>query len=328
MATSPHAASPVALAPGATLQNGRYRIGAVLGQGGFGITYRATHPLHDDVVLKELFLSSPPFVCVRAAGGAVQPQFDAGQFERFRERFLEEARQLARLRAVPGVVDVLDYFEENGTAYFTMPFVSETTLQALAPLPEARALRYIEQVGEALATLHQQNVLHRDVKPSNILITPEDRAVLIDFGAARQFVENEISSQTAMYSPGYGAPEQAVPSARRGPFTDVFALAGTLYYCLSGHRPPTSQERDLSGFRPLRERVPTASPAVDAALTRALQLNPEQRFPTVAAFLAALQPGDDDATRAVPPGPGRAHPHGPDSQRSYPGTRPAGFGVL
>ena len=174
MTTSEAFSGQLHLPTGALLQDGKYRIVRVLGQGGFGITYLAEHKNFGEVALKELFLSSGSAHCSRenTTQRHVVAHFDRTQFEDFKKRFLDEARTLYRLRDVKGVVKVIDIFEENSTVYFSMEYLEGDKLEEYVKkrkyLSEHEGIKIIESVAKTLSAIHKRNVLHRDIKPSKI----------------------------------------------------------------------------------------------------------------------------------------------------------------
>ncbi len=182
----------------------------------------------------------------------------------------------------PNIVPVYDYFNENNTAYMVMKFISGVTMDkylamAGGRLPEAEAINYTVQVGEALKVLHAANILHRDIKPNNIIRTSAGQAVLIDFGSAREFALDRTVMQTALTTMGFAPPEQFVAFGRKGPYTDIYALAATCYYLLTG--------------RIITDRLDpnAASPNLIAALRHGLANNPADRPQTIAQFVDELQ---------------------------------------
>lgn len=286
------------LQKGARLQNGKYTIERVLGQGGFGITYLAQHSLFGQVALKELFLNHAAQMYCTRQGNTVLPKFDSVQFDGFKVKFLDEARTLARFKDVEGIVKVLDYFEENGTAYFSMEYINGQTLEDLIEakkaqhggfMKEAEAVAIIEQVGKVLSVVHQQGVLHRDIKPANILLNAQtQRAALIDFGIARSFIEGSSTGQTAFFSEGFSAPELKLINLAKGTYTDVYSLGSTLFYCLTGQPAQAADQREMEGFKSPKYLNPNVSKATNEAIIKAIHLRPSERPATVEEFLSLL----------------------------------------
>jgi serine/threonine protein kinase len=289
-----------ALPPGTRLQGGLYTVGKVLGQGGFGITYLGSDSrTRRAVAIKEFF----PFGSARR-GLDVHPSgaLPAGEFESTRAKFLDEARILARFKH-PGIVDVYGSFDENNTAYMPMEFLRGRSLMKLleerGSVDEREAIGYITRVGEALAVVHAANMLHRDLKPDNVMLADDGRVVLIDFGNARTFAAGKTGRMTTMVTPGYAPLEQYGQHVRFGPYTDVYALAATLYHLLTGHMPTDATDRAtgavLSSPRELNARV---SPAVSEAVMWGMEIRIDRRPQTAAAFVEALR-----AALPAPPAP-------------------------
>jgi serine/threonine protein kinase len=234
-----------ALAPGTDVQG--YRIESVLGAGGFGITYLAVHiDIGNQVALKEFL---PNGIAARSIDGAgVRPVSPAQRedFEWGRARFRDEARTLGRLKH-PAIVPVLNYFEANGTAYCVMEYVAGQTLDSqLGPrgtLAPEELVRMLGPLLDGIETVHAAGFLHRDIKPANILLNQRSAPVLIDFGAARQALGAHSRSLTAILSEGYAPYEQYQRDGDQGPWTDIYALGGTLYRCVTGERPPEATRR-------------------------------------------------------------------------------------
>lgn len=275
---------------GTGLQNNKYTLIKVLGQGGFGITYLAENKLMGKVVVKELFLYN---YCERLPNQpTLQARISQDEFESFKDKFLEEARTLVKFKNIEGVVMVFDFFEENNTVYFVMEYVDALSMydyvEKNGPMSEKQALQTIKQVGEALSKVHKGGVIHRDIKPHNILITQEGKAVLIDFGIARNFEEGHTAVHTTFFTPGYAAPEQMTMEDKRGAYTDIYSLGATLYYCLTGKHPQTLGDIAINGYTPPKQVNSTISVYTNAAITQAMKLKREERYPSVDAFLTAL----------------------------------------
>ena len=256
-----------ALAPGTDVQG--YRIRSVLGAGGFGVTYLAEHiAMNHQVALKEFL---PSGIAARAkAGDTVRAMSPAHQedFAWGLMRFREEARTLARLKH-HAIVPVLNYFEANGTAYCVMEYVSGQTLDArlgLGGTLDADALaRVVPALLDGIEAVHAAGFLHRDIKPANILLNERGAPVLIDFGAARQALGAHSRSLTAILSEGYAPYEQYQRDGDQGPWTDIYALGGTLYRCVTGERPPEATRRIEAR---IKQRPDPLAPAAQAAAGR------------------------------------------------------------
>jgi serine/threonine protein kinase len=281
--------SPHQLAPGHQLYN-RYSIQKVLGQGGFGITYLAyDQKLEQEVCIKELFVSGNS---TRGANMTVQSQGNSAfSFAEFVDRFVQEAKQLARFQH-PNIVRVIDIFQENDTAYTVMEFVNGETLkervQRTGALEEKEAMLLINQLLGAVEVIHAKGMLHRDIKPENILISPEGRIVLIDFGSAREFAEDKASHQTVLITSGYAPPEQYSEHAKRGPFTDIYALGATLYYALTGQKPAASTERSLKELLAPQQLNFKLTNAISSTILKAMELKPDSRFQSIGEMREAI----------------------------------------
>lgn len=245
------------------LQNGKYTIVDCLGQGGFGITYLAEQTnLGRNVAIKEFFLKEH---CNRDADTSCVTIPSEGSYElvnRFKEKFIKEAKTIATLNH-PHIIKIFDVFEENNTAYFVMDYVDNGNLNIMTtdhPLEENVALRYIQQIGNALDYLHNRNILHLDIKPSNILINNKSEAVLIDFGISKKYddVGDETSSTPVGISRGYAPLEQYNNGVKKfTPATDIYSLGATLYQMLIGKRPPEASVINEEGLPTSMENVST-----------------------------------------------------------------------
>jgi len=276
---------------------GRYRIEAVLGQGAFGITYRAHDlQLERDVAVKEYL---PALVATRLDGVTVLPRSTqvAADFAWGRARFLDEAKTLARLARAPAVVQVHDYLEANGTAYMVMQLVEGETLASRCRregrLSPAAVERLVPSLLDGLQQIHAAGVLHRDIKPDNIIVAPDGAPTLIDFGASRVAIADRTQALTAVYTPRYAAPEQ-MTSGQQGPYTDIYALAATLYVCVCGKEPFGATHRVLNG-----DAMPSARDVAGggygddllSAIDAGLLLQPDQRPQTIVAWREVFATG-------------------------------------
>ena len=241
--------STYSLPVGSTLMQGKYRIVAVLGQGGFGITYKGEHTmLGTTVAIKEFFMKG---ACERDENSThvTTSQSNSELASRFRTKFLKEAKTLAALKH-PNIIRVFDVFEDNGTAYYVMDYIEGNNLSDIVEgkgrLSEPLALKYIRQVANALDYLHQKKLLHLDVKPANILLDKNTgNAILIDFGVSKQYDQDgqQTSTTPPAISKGYSPVEQYAQGSNVktfSPATDIYSLAATLYKLVTGNTPPES----------------------------------------------------------------------------------------
>jgi serine/threonine protein kinase len=272
----------VALKPGQLI--GRYEIVSVLGQGGFGITYRARDvQLDREVAIKEYL---PSALAVRQDGVTVLPRTTkmADDFGWGRERFVTEGRTLASLHRVPAIVQVFDFLEANGTAYIVMELLHGETLEDRitreGKLGPEEIDRILWPLLDGLELVHNAGFLHRDIKPANILLDAGGNPTLIDFGASRAAMAGRSTALTAIFTPGYASAEQ-MTSARQGPWTDIYGLSATLYHAIAGKVPPSAFDRMLSdAYEPLAQIKPAGfSPGVltgvDAGLAVAARDRPQ-----------------------------------------------------
>ena len=288
------------LTEGTLLQGGKYRIEKTLGQGGFGITYLAMQSgLERHVAIKEFFMKD---CCTRCDGSSrvtLGTEGMRGTVERFREKFMKEARNIARLKH-PNIVQIIDVFEENGTAYYVMDYAEGGSLadkvKAQGCLPEAVATGYIRQVAEALGYVHGQKMNHLDVKPGNIMLTGSGSAVLIDFGLAKQYdaaTGGQTSTTPIGISEGYAPTEQYKQGgvSTFSPETDIYALGATYFNLLTGVKPPSASDVVQDGV-PTGElaRKKVSRKATDL-IVHAMEPRTKDRFHSIAEFLQAL-PGE------------------------------------
>ncbi|MBD1823620.1 protein kinase [Cyanobacteria bacterium FACHB-DQ100] len=273
---------------GKTLSNGKYTLDQELGRGGFGVTYRATHHWLAQVVV------------IKTMNDALRQDQNFANFQR---QFQDEAKRLA-MCVHPGIVRVNDFFAEEGLPYMVMDYIPGLTLAqvvAHSPLPEATAIAFIQQVGAALTAVHQLGLLHRDVKPQNLILRQgTDQVILIDFGTAREFSPGLTQAHTSMFSEGYAPIEQYLPQAKRTAAIDVYGLAATLYTLVTGQVPIASVLRDRQPLPEPRHLRPDLSPRTNQAILQGMALEPHHRPATVEDWLALLPELKQEAISALP----------------------------
>jgi serine/threonine protein kinase/peptidoglycan hydrolase-like protein with peptidoglycan-binding domain len=280
----------VTLMPGQVV--GRYRIVSVLGQGGFGITYRAQDSeLGREVAIKEYL---PAALAVRQDGTTVVPRSTsaAEDFAWGRDRFIAEGRTLAALHRVPGIVLVHDFLETNGTAYLVMELLGGQTLQERVarrgPLDAASLDTLLRPLLDGLEQVHAAGFLHRDIKPANILLDDQGRPTLIDFGASRAAVAGRSQAMTAVFTPGYAAVEQFT-AAKQGPWTDIYGLAATLHFAITGQPPSNAVDRVLDdAYAPLADGKRPFPQNLLAAIDAGLAVRAADRPQSIAAWRTLL----------------------------------------
>jgi serine/threonine protein kinase len=273
-----------------TVLDGRYRIGRVLGHGGFGITYLVwDNNLHHRLAIKEYF---PRDSAGRGADGVSLAVYSGPASEQFTyglERFIEEARALARFDQHPGIVTVKNFFRAHGTGYCVMDYVDGITLrQYLEQQPGGKisvetALKLLMPVVDALRAVHKEGLLHRDIAPDNIYLSQDGRIKLLDFGAARFAAGEHSKSLSILLKPGYAPEEQYRAKGKQGPWTDVYALGATFYRAITGAVPPDALDRlDQDELVPPTRLGVVITPAQEATLLKALAVKADHRFQDIA----------------------------------------------
>ncbi len=282
------------------LYNGKYKIKKVLGQGGFGITYLAEQvALHRKVAIKEFFMKE---YCNREIDTLQVSVPSVGSKEfvvRFRDKFIKEAQNIACLNH-PNIIRIYDVFEENNTAYYVMEYIDNSLsdyLNEKGRLPEHEAIRYIKQIADALAYIHEQKINHLDVKPANILLDNKNNAVLIDFGLSKHYDEdgNQTSTTPIGISHGY-APLEQYKNGGVGifsPTTDIYSLAATLYKLVTGQTPPDAGDVNEDGLPSFPSDI---SKSTVNAITQAMQGSRKKRPQSIAEFLEIL--GDTEPSNS------------------------------
>lgn len=275
-----------------TLLCGRYQLGTVLGQGSYGITYAGwDETLEVPVAIKEYF---PQGIAVREEmmDAVCASEGHEMEFAVCRDRFLREARVLAMMQEMPGVVRVQNHFEENETAYIVMEYLHGETLAQYAASHAIGAKELLDRLLDpvnALDALHRQGILHCDIKPQNIMVLEDGRMKLIDFGAAAQVDRNET---VRFGSPGYAAIEQEQTEEGKysiGAWTDVYGLCATIYDVLSGGKMKRAAERVLSdGLKPIRKLCGRLKRRQAKAIMDGLAVKPDRRIQSMAELRALL----------------------------------------
>ena len=278
-----------------TLQGNKYIIDTILGSGGFGNTYLATHAvLGRKVAIKEFFMKE---YCDRdqtTSHVIVHTDSSRQIVERYKQKFLKEAQMIASLKN-EHIIQIHDIFEENGTAYYVMEYVEGGSLKDKVErdgaLTEHTATKYICQIAEALTYLHRSNILHLDVKPANILIDEDDRAILIDFGISKHYDAEggQTSTTPTGISKGYAPIEQYQQGsmANFSPATDVYSLGATMLYLLTGQTPPDAMEVTNEGLN--ENLFINISSHIQEAIVSSMQARRKDRPQTIAAFQSRLK---------------------------------------
>ncbi len=288
----PPSQSGFTLPPG-TILSGKYLVGKVLGQGGFGITYLGFDlNLKSKIAIKEYFLNG--FVTRR--NGKIVPANPQNRetFLEGVETFYREAENLARFRSNPIIVNVYDFFRENGTAYIVMEYITGTSLETYLEKKNGKlgyneTLRILNPIMDALDTLHNAGFLHRDVSPDNILIATDGRIRLIDFGATLPALKGSRENLPTILKTGYAPIEQHAQAEAQGSWTDLYALGATFYRCLTGEAILEATDRILKDSLSAPSKKGAILPsAADRAIVKALAIHSEDRIQTIAEFRDAL----------------------------------------
>jgi serine/threonine protein kinase len=262
---------------GKTISNGKYTLQEEIGRGGFGITFKAIHHFLDQTVV------------IKTLNESLKLDKNFADFQR---KFQDEARRLA-VCVHPNIVRISDFFIEDDRAYMVMDYIPGQTLEDLVfpdhPLPEAIAIRYIKQIGAALEVVHRNGLLHRDIKPQNIILHEKSQeAILIDFGIAREFTPNETQTHTQMMSVGYAPIEQYFAQERRSPASDVYGLAATLYALVTAKIPTASILRDHERMPEPRELQSGIRSELNQAILKGMEMQASDRPGTIAQWLDLL----------------------------------------
>ncbi|WP_013321024.1 serine/threonine-protein kinase [Gloeothece verrucosa] len=271
------------------LKQGQYKIEAVIGQGGFTIAYKAINLYNQrKVFIKELL----PERSVRTNSKILWPPFISNQKSNLVRTFLDEAKFISRC-IHPNIVRIYDWFEENNTAYIIMSFIQGKSLYTIlaeeGPLSTTKLRHYFSQIAEALKVVHSENILHRDVKPDNIIVDENDRPILIDFGAAREYAAGITQKMTVILTPGYAPLEQYALTAKRSPSSDIYSLCASMYELATGQMPVAATDRVLSDtLIPPRQLVPNIEPDIEQLILKGMQIKVADRYQNMDEFINAL----------------------------------------
>lgn len=272
--------------PAFTLLNNRYLLGRVLGKGGFGITYVAKDIISNKICAVKEYM--PSEYSSRSSGTMQITPYDNDKaryvFEHGREKFKLEAQTLMRLRHNPVVVDILDYFYQNNTAYLVMEFLDGDDLRKMArknggKLDPEFTKQVFVTIASSLMEVHNLNILHRDISPENIIVTKDGQVKLIDFGAARNYVSTQNKGMSILLKVGFAPPEQYDSKGCQGPWSDIYALCATFYNLVSGKALMDAMFRYRGAEQPsLRELGCPVSPKTSAVIQRGMELDYRRRY--------------------------------------------------
>ena len=286
---------------------GHYTIEGVLGQGGFGITYLGIDELHEKkVAIKEFF---PQGIVTRNIEyqDTVTVTFvgEKDNYEKGKERFLKEARTMAKFSKDEGIVKALDFFEINNTAYIVMEYLEGVTLkqylrenQRIAP---EDLIELLVPLIESLDEIHSQGMIHRDISPDNIMVLPDGRIKLMDFGAARDYTEFGEKSLSIVLKPGYAPPEQYQTHGIQGPWTDIYALCATMYKCITGENPPDAIERVMDdSLKKISEFGIVIPTQEEAAIIKGMSVSAKDRYQDIKDLCEDLYGGYEEDAYSAP----------------------------
>lgn len=292
------------LKEGSTLQDNRYIINKVIGQGGFGITYEGYDSATSRIVcIKEFFMRN---LCGRdSVSYCISVSSDGAKevVAKFKNKFIKEAKILSEL-SDKSIVSIFDVFEENGTAYYVMEYLNNGSLKDLienkGPLTEKEALVYINQICDALVYIHGKKIMHLDIKPSNIMIRERDKhsICLIDFGISKHYDNDneQTSSSPVGRSKGYAPMEQYNDNALNtfSPATDIYSLGATLFYLLTGENPPEANVIFEQGKILILANI---SKKTKKAIIKAMMPRRQDRYQSVNDFRVSLGIENDEANK-------------------------------
>ena len=291
--------------PCGTVLRERYMIGRVLCQGGFGLTYIGyDQALGTPVCIKEYF---PAGGAMRGQDGSTKVRWSAGStgtaLKEGRETFVEEAKKAARVRSLNSVVSVWDVFDENDTSYIVMEYVNGVTLKEYliirgTVMDTEECLRLLLPVIRDLQKVHEKGIVHRDISPDNLMVREDEKVMLLDLGAAKDLLKGKEQSSMLVHKKGFSPPEQYTEGTKIGPWTDVYAMCATIYWCMTGKNVPDAMDRMMGDSPEYPESMPEALKAV---LEHGLEVKPSDRIQD----MEELERGLEEARRAIIPPPPR-----------------------
>ena len=340
-------AESFALKPG-TILEGKYLVGEMLGQGGFGITYIGFDLLLEQkVAIKEYYPMSTGMVSREGHSTVVWSSAMMGKTgtQKGFDSFLREARKMAKLGGIPGVVGVKSVFIQNETAYIVMDFIEGETLlkklQKNGPMDFDSCIRLMTPIMQALSEVHEHGIIHRDISPDNIMVRPDGKLILLDLGAAKdldiQGNDGSVQSSQMVAKHGFSPIEQYSKSGKVGPWTDIYAMAATIYYCCTGILPPPATDRTIDDTLACQPRLTQAQFDI---LADCMHMRPQDRPQSMDTLLQMLthpqgevkaeppkvipevEPPKPVETKAAPPKPMETEPVAQKTQPINPEAQP------
>ena len=324
-------AETFALKPG-TILEGKYLVGEMLGQGGFGITYIGFDLLLEQkVAIKEYYPMSTGMVSREGHSTVVWSSAMMGKTgtQKGFDSFLKEARKMAKLGGIPGVVGVKSVFIQNETAYIVMDFIEGETLlkklQKNGPMDFDSCVKLMTPIMQALAEVHEHGIIHRDISPDNIMVRPDGKLILLDLGAAKdldiQGNDGSVQSSQMVAKHGFSPIEQYSKSGKVGPWTDIYAMAATIYYCCTGILPPPATDRTIDDTLACQPLLTQTQFGILADCMRMRPQDRPQSMDTLLQMLTRLQgeakpfdkvpetePIEQEARESAPPKPMETEP--------------------
>lgn len=318
--------------PVGTKLHGQYTVGKVLGQGGFGITYIGWDDNLDiPLAIKEYY---PSGIVSRDNSYSLEVTstgYNTEIFQNNRERFMREARAMAKLTGIPGIVKIYNYFPENNTAYITMEYVQGTDLKRYIkmqgrPLTPKETFAILRPVMDALSKVHEAGLVHRDISPDNIMIQRDGQAKLLDFGAVREVKDADVAknlsrSTESILKHGYAPIEQYQRRGNLGPWTDIYALCATVYYCLTQDVPPDAPERMIELAEVAWEKIDGLTEKQMEVFRHGMALLPRDRIISIDQLRQELFPPEPESIPepevepAIPEPPVEETPKHPEPMR-------------
>ena len=280
-----------------TILAGKYLIGNAIGEGGFGITYLGMDlNLEVRVAIKEYYPQGFAVRDSRINDSTVWSYSESTQtfFEEGREKFINEAKTIAKFRELPEIVGVTDFFRENQTAYIVMEYLDGQTLKQYlkangGKIPAENVVRMMRPLIASLGKLHSQNLIHRDISPDNIMLMKNGSIKILDFGGAREFASQDGRSMSVLVKHGYAPEEQYRSRGDQGPWTDVYALCATMYRCITGEIPPNALDRLYQDeLKPISSFGENCPKYIEKAITKGLNVRKDGRYQSMEELYESL----------------------------------------
>lgn len=285
--------------PVGTILNNRYEIVRSLGEGGFGITYLGHNTVLDiPVAIKEFYPKGyASRMVTQNLTVTITDKTKNAYFDKWKMKFLTEARMLAKFASLPGIVNVHDFFEQNGTAYIVMEYLDGITLKHYVekngPMETTEFFKSLIPVLKSLSRIHEQGLIHRDISPDNLMLMDDGFLKLYDFGAAREYSEATQSTYSVIIKPHFAPEEQYRSKGNQGPWTDVYSICATIYYSITGVVPDDSLERV---YRDELKRPSVfgvdISPKIEAVLLKGMNVRSTDRYDSVIPLVNAFEEAD------------------------------------